>query len=269
MVLGSRMRDDDGARAVGGTVATMEERDGNAVDATRTVAATPADGDDIQVVPGGPGNPPPGARTRRILVGVALAAAIVVVLGIVLTARHRTGSTVVRTATPATLAALPAAEVKPGATAHPAKVGTITVAPTVPTTEPRALAPAPTAVVSSPVSHPVAPATTPATTLPAPRIYGASVLQWTTTPPSLTVVSGHRAALSVVAHNPTAGVVDLAHPLGCTPRLDHGEICAQMVQTIGPGQSAGAHFTIDATGVHAGSYTLVIEGVLTVRVTVS
>ena len=42
-----------------------------------------------------------------------------------------------------------------------------------------------------------------------------------------------------------------------------------MVQLIGAGQSASAPYTIDARGIAKGHYTLKIEGVLTVAVTVS
>jgi hypothetical protein len=75
--------------------------------------------------------------------------------------------------------------------------------------------------------------------------------------------------LTVLAYNPTGRAVSLSHPLSCTPRLDHGEVCPDIVQLIGWHRSAGAHYTIDATGVVAGNYTLTIEGVLTVDVTVS
>jgi hypothetical protein len=42
-----------------------------------------------------------------------------------------------------------------------------------------------------------------------------------------------------------------------------------MVQTIAPGGSATATYTIDARGIAPGNYTLQIEGVLTIPVTVS
>jgi hypothetical protein len=41
------------------------------------------------------------------------------------------------------------------------------------------------------------------------------------------------------------------------------------VQVIGPGQSASAQYTIDATGIAPGHYSMRIEGVLTVPVTVT
>jgi len=94
------------------------------------------------------------------------------------------------------------------------------------------------------------------------------VLTWSA-PASMTIASGKTASLSVTAHNGSDGTVTLPHPLSCTPRLDHGEFCAEVVQLIGAGQSASAQYTIDARGIAAGNYTLNIEGVLTVRVTVS
>jgi hypothetical protein len=88
-------------------------------------------------------------------------------------------------------------------------------------------------------------------------------------PGRLTIASGHTAALAVTAHNPTDGTVALPHPLSCAPRLDHGEMCPQVVQVISPGGSASAGYTIDARGTAAGSYQLRIEGVLTIPVTVT
>ncbi len=113
----------------------------------------------------------------------------------------------------------------------------------------------------------LAPAVT-ATLPPPPPPFGAHSLTWTA-PTSLTIPSGTTAPLTVLAYNPTGRDVSLSHPLSCTPRLDHGEVCPDIVQLIGSHRSAGAHYTIDATGVVAGNYTLTIEGVLTVDVTVS
>jgi hypothetical protein len=164
--------------------------------------------------------------------------------------------------------------------------------PTVPRTTTTLAGPGTTAgfdfVVTPPASGPdptVPPDTEPATTTtatpttvvgtavtatlpPPPPPFGAKSLTWTA-PRTLTIPAGGTAPLSVLAYNPTGRSVSLSHPLSCTPRLDHGEVCADVVQLIGSHRSAGAHYTIDATGVVAGSYTLTIEGVLTVNVTVS
>ena len=87
-------------------------------------------------------------------------------------------------------------------------------------------------------------------------------------PHSMTVLAGTTAILAVAAHNHTDGTVTLPHPLSCAPRLDHGEICPEVVQVLAPGTSAGAQFTVDAHGIAPGHYTLTIEGVLPVAVTV-
>ena len=86
---------------------------------------------------------------------------------------------------------------------------------------------------------------------------------------TLSVAAGHSASLAVTAHNPSDGIVNLPHPLSCAPRLDHSEMCPEMVQQIPSGQSASAQYSINATGIAPGTYSLSIEGVLTVRVTVS
>ena len=104
-------------------------------------------------------------------------------------------------------------------------------------------------------------------TLPPPKQYGARVLTWDA-PRSFTMTVGTIKTISVRAHNPTDGIVTLPHPLSCTPRLDHHEVCAQSLQPIGPGGSAGAQYSIDATGITPGTYTLTIEGVLAIAVTV-
>src|SRR4029079_2867586 len=100
------------------------------------------------------------------------------------------------------------------------------------------------------------------------KLCGGSRLTWTA-PATLRIASGGSASLAVVAHNPTDGTITLPHPLACTPRLDQGEICTEMAQMIGAGQSASAQYTIDAHGIAPGNYTLKIEGVLTIPVIVS
>jgi len=88
-------------------------------------------------------------------------------------------------------------------------------------------------------------------------------------PTSVQVTAGETIPVAVSARNPSNGVVTLAHPLGCTPRLDHTEICAQTVELVGPGQTVNARYTIDARGITPGSYTLNIEGLRTINVTVT
>jgi hypothetical protein len=78
-----------------------------------------------------------------------------------------------------------------------------------------------------------------------------------------------RKNVSISAHNPSAGIVSLPHPLSCAPTLQHDEVCPETVQMIAPGATAHASFVIDATNVAPGSYTLSIEGVRNISVTVT
>src|SRR4029077_2153826 len=111
------------------------------------------------------------------------------------------------------------------------------------------------------------PAPPPTIAIAPPKQYGASVLAWDA-PHGMTIPSGKTAPLTVMAFNRTDRIVNLPHPLSCTPRLDHTEVCTEMVQTIPAGGSATATYTIDARGIAPGNYALRIEGVLTVDVTV-
>jgi len=242
-------------------VATTDERDGEAVDTARHAPAT-ADGDDIQVIPAEI-DEPVGLSRRHALAGAVIVLALVVVVAVALSTRHSRPTTGVQTkAAPSTLA--PAAVAPKGSARPPIKSPPIAVATVENTAAPttvRAVVPPPaTAAATTPAPPP--------TTAPEPKQYGASVLTWDA-PRTLSVAAGHTAALAVTAHNPSDGIVNLAHPLSCTPRLDHSEMCPEMVQQIASGQSASAQYTIDAKGIAKGTYSLSIEGVLTVRVTVS
>jgi hypothetical protein len=160
-------------------------------------------------------------------------------------------STTTPTADATPVRAVPVDAVIPSGGSEPTPT-TVAVPLPVPTTGPRIL---------------LAPAVT-ATLPPPPPPLGASALTWTA-PHTFDIPAGTTSALTVVGHNPTDRAVDLPHPLACTPRLDHGETCAPEVQRIPAHTSATATFTIDATGVAPGAYTLSIEGVLTIPVTVS
>lgn len=257
-------------------MAGTDDRDGVWTDATRVTpvddtAVGPvvegADGDDITVVPAGAPDGSPRRRSRGLAVGIV--SAVLVIAGVALLLRHPDSkSTVVRPGAPATV---PAADINPSTTVAHVKSPAVPAKPVVvSTTVPVAASTVP-ASVPVVVQPPPLPATVPVTAAPTtapPQQFGASVLTWSG-PRTLTIAGGKTASLSVTAHNPTAGIANLPHPLSCTPRLDHGEVCAQMVQQIAPGQSASATYTIDATGVKAGSYTLSIEGVLTINVTVT
>jgi hypothetical protein len=237
-------------------VATTDDRDGVAVETTRVV---PADGDDIVVVPAGPGDPHHPGLVRRALVAAAIVAVLALGTAFAIASRH-SGSTVrVRATSPPTLSPLPVVINNHLKSTVPRAKPSPTVAVT---TVPR-IHSVPPVVVPPARSVPAAP-----TTAAPPKQYGPSVLTWDA-PRSLAIAAGKSATLPVTAHNPTDGTVTLPYPLSCTPRLDNGEMCPAMVQFIGAGQSASTRFTIDARGFAKGKYTLKIEGVLTVAVTVS
>ena len=245
-------------------MATMEERDSGGVDTTRIFPAEIADGDDIEVVPAGPGDPPGGpGRRRRLVVAAAVTAALLLVVGGIAFVTRGSSTHPVLVAAPAetTVAGPPvAAQIKPKTTVAPKKPPATAIA-TAPST---VVFPSPTpATAIQSVTNP----TPPATAAP-PQQFGPSVLTWTA-PGSLMIAAGQRKPMSVTAHNPTKGTVTLPHPLACTPRIDNSEMCTEMAQFIGAGQSASAQYTIDATGIAPGHYTMRIEGVLTVNVTVS
>jgi hypothetical protein len=250
-------------------VATTEDRDGTALETARAI---PVAGDGIVVIPAV--DPAEGPRRARILlVGGGIIAILVLVAGIAVAARGAGSTTRVRTSSPSILPS------KPLVSKHVAKTRPIptvprdkpaaTVALTMPTSPPRTAIIAPPASVASPATPRLGVSgTEPPTTAAPAQQYGPSVLTWSA-PGSFALPAGTSKLLAVTAHNPTGGTVTLPHPLSCAPRLDHGEMCPEMVQLVGAGQSASASYTIDASGVAKGRYTLDIEGVLTVAVTVS
>lgn len=250
-------------------MATTEDRDGNAVEATRAI---PVAGDGIVVIPGG-GDLEGPRRARVMLVGGVIIAVLALVVGIAVAARDAGSTTRVRTAAPPILPSRPlvskhVAPTRPKRAVPRAKPAT-TVAVTVPTTAPRTALRAPPAPVVTPATPRIkVSATDPPTTAAPPKQYGPSVLTWTVLR-SFELPAGTSKLLPITAHNPTGGTVTLPHPLSCAPRLDHGEMCPEIVQLIAAGRSASANYTIDATGIAKGHYTLSIEGVLTIAVTVS
>jgi hypothetical protein len=239
-------------------VGSTDDLDGGALETARVL---PADGDDIVVIPSGPDDPRRRSRKRIMLILAGVAALLLVVGAIALIARNDDSSPTVVAEPATTIATLPVVAPKVSVTSVPGTTAAI-VAPTVPLTSVPVFVP-PRAVVPPPTSPPP-----PATTVAPPKQYGASALTWNA-PGSMTVASGKTATLAVTGHNPTNGTVTLPHPLSCTPRLDHSEVCPEMVQYVGPGQSASAQYTIDAHGIAPGQYPLRIEGVLTVNVTVT
>jgi hypothetical protein len=152
------------------------------------------------------------------------------------------------------------------------------------TTTTQTAAPATTATIAAPTTTvaaksntntPIATAPTTAAPHAVPPSHGAtppaspiSVLQWSG-PTSVTVATNGKKPVSVGAHNPSAGIVSLPHPLSCAPTLQHDEVCPEMVQMIASGATARASFVVDATNVEPGVYTLSIEGVRNITVTVT
>jgi hypothetical protein len=232
------------------------------------------------------GRPPSSGRQRTVMLGV-LSGLVVCAVGVAVVSRVHNSTHSARgvQSTPSTSPIGARFPIRPGTT-HPRATTTPTVRPTTttavtPTTQgdvvaapPDTFSPETTPDTNPPATEPTSTPTTlllPAVTAtlpPPPPPYGPDRLSWTA-PQSMTIHSGHTAPLSVQAHNATDRSVALSHPLACTPRLDGDDFCSDTVQLIGSGQSASAHFTIDARGIAAGHYTLMIEGVLTVNVTVS
>lgn len=126
-------------------------------------------------------------------------------------------------------------------------------------TTPPATAPARTTVTNT-----AAPVTSP----PVVKHSPIGALQWTA-PSTITMKRGTEKTITVSVHNPTDGVVTLGVPLSCAPRLQNDGICPQVAQLVQPGTTASATYTIDANGVAPGNYTLTIEGVWKIRVTVT
>jgi hypothetical protein len=242
-------------------VTSTEERGDGSI-GTAHAPHAPLEGDDIKVIPGGAPDEPRG-RQLLVIIGAAVVSIAAMVAAIALLTRHdgKTATIAVQPTAPTVPVVRQATKPHPKPNRlEPPKVAAPTVPATVPVHTPISSPP----IVSSP------PQTAPAPTLPLapPKQYGASALSWDA-PHRLTIARGKTARLTVIASNRTDGVVNLPHPLSCTPRLDHTEVCTEMVQTIAPGGSATATYTIDARGIAPGNYTLQIEGVLTIPVTVS
>jgi len=251
---------------------------------TMATADDPEAGEPDEERAGGGSSRPSNGRRRTLILGV-LSGLLVCVVGVAVVSRVHSSTDGAHGNTTAGTSPIAARfPVKP-ATSHLAtpttKARPTTTTALTPTTQVTVVAAPQTAPpeTAPPNTDPPAtePTTTPTTLLlpavtatlpPPPPPYGADRLTWTA-PKEMTIVSGHTAPLTVQAHNATDRVVSLSHPLGCTPRLDGDDFCSDIVQLIGIGQTASAHFTIDAHGIVAGHYTLVIEGVLTVNVTVS
>jgi hypothetical protein len=251
------------------------ERDAQVVDLTRETAV---DGDDITVITH-ESAPDPNRRRRIVLlafVGVVLLAGLIAAL----VALRHDDSTSVSTDPVASTPSLPASTIatakkdravaaaaatKKATTATPTSAAKVATPP--PTIAP-AVAP-PAATGSNPGAIPPSQPATHATTPPTvPKTSPLSALVWTA-PANVSMQSGTQVHVTVSVRNPTDGTVTLPHPLSCTPRLQHDEVCPEMAQLVGPHQIAGTIYVLDATGVAPGVYRLKLEGVRPLTVTVT
>jgi hypothetical protein len=150
-----------------------------------------------------------------------------------------------------------------------------------PKTAPKVVTPPKTVTQQSQTPPPQTPATAPiaATPLTAPP----SVLQWTSTPRSITIKAGAHIVFTVSVFNPTKRNVTLPQPLSCPPTSRGaqgaigGTVCAQTTQVIKPHQHLRQKYTIfatttaDASGkpLPAGTYVASVENLFNVKVTVT
>jgi hypothetical protein len=248
---------------------TSTEELGDGSIGTTQVSDAPKEGDDIVVVPGGGAPDEPRGRQLLLILGAAVMSIGVIVAAIAVLTRHDGNTEQVAVRPPAPTAPVARQPVAPKTKLKtkplPSKPAPTVAVSVPPATQPKSTPVSSAPVVSSPAQPPPPPPTVP---VAPPKQYGANVLTWDA-PHTMAIPSGKTAPLTVIAFNHTDGVVNLPHPLSCTPRLDHSEVCAEVVQTIQPGGAATATYLIDARGVAPGNYTLQIEGVLTVLVTVS
>lgn len=256
-------------------MATTDDRGTDAVDVTARTEVL--DGDDIVVVP----SPEPFQRragtrrpSRRVLAGLIAAAAILAAAGVAAALAARDESKPAVRTTPGTDAGAPRGTGAPRAGATPAsRAGAPATGAPGGTAPPAVVSPggstppASDPVVSQPTSPPPTATSVPTATT-APQSAPISVLHWDV-PASVTVQTGATVTVKVSAHNPSQGVVALPRPLSCVPRLQHDEVCVQVVQYVAPDQTVNATWPIDATGVAPGVYTLDVEGVRTIEVTVT
>lgn len=243
-------------------MASTKDRDGDAVDVTARTEVL--EGDDIVVIPDEPETHT--SRRRRIaLVAGALAAIVAIVVVAAVAAGGNKSE-------PQVVAASPNPNL--GRTAAPPKASVPTkVKPkTKTTTKTASRQTTPHASATTPLGAVVPPslpnATSPPTAATSLADYPVSAIQWTA-PASLTIANNAHTTITVVAHNPTNGMITLPQPLTCAPSLKGDAMCTAMAQILTPGASATAHYTIDGGEVPPGDYTLVVEGVLKIKVKVT
>jgi hypothetical protein len=235
--------------------------------AAAPVTAEPLPGDDIVVVPDAPAEPRRRGAWRWWL-GVGAMVVIAIGLGFFVSRGDPSARPVVSVNSP------PLTDAKTKAN-NPSSPSSVPSAPTKQSVAATTVAPAPREPVGSVVTIapklalPAGKPPTPTTvrSLPALPTLPPSVLTWTG-PTSITVKKGAPLKVTVAAHNPTAGNVALAHPLACAPKLDHSEICTEVLQIIGPGATVSASYTI-ATDIGPGLFGLNVGGVHNIPVTVT
>jgi hypothetical protein len=240
----------------------------------------PLDGDDIVVEPGPTPSSHPRRRARELLVGGVVVVLVGAGIAVALASRDNGGSSKLQSSAP----------VAPPA-AHPTVPKPAVVKPALPKPAPKPANVKPLPVVVPPVANstptavstPVA-ASPPPTAVTMPPVEPPSVLQWQSTPPSLSMNAGTAKSFTVSVTNPTNGTVNLPHPLSCAPALLRANgtavgfgVCTEMVQVMQPHQTLARHYTIyatetaDASGapLAAGSYTARVENLYSVNVTVT
>jgi hypothetical protein len=256
-------------------VATTEGRGGTVVDTTTESVAS---GDDIVVIPETPDMPPRGPH--RAFIAGGLVVALLLIAGSVFALAARDDSADERVATQADASddtpQPPAVDETPVASNAPAKPSTPKAsAPAAAQPEPKdspqtgSAGPGQGSRQDEATPHlPVIPNPQSSTPAPQPKTSPLSAVVWTA-PDSLTLAQGTKKSITVTAQNPTDGTITLPWPLSCAPQLDGGGVCPAVAQLLAPGTSASATYVIDATGIAAGNYTLTIEGVLKIPVTVT
>jgi hypothetical protein len=232
------------------------------------------DGDDIVVVPEAP--PARHRRRRAWLVGAVVAVVILAGVAIAVAGTRDDGTSTVDASAPSRTTPTPARSqpknVKPKPPKHPAAQNPPpAIAPQAPVSSPPAVVVPPPVVPQQPQS------TTPAASPP-------SVLQWSSTPASLTIPAGGHRTLTVHVVNPSDGTVTLGHPLSCAPTVQDAKghaigygVCVEMAQLMAPHDALTQRYVIYATdtavaggdALKPGHYIASVENLFDVTVTVS
>ena len=241
------------------------------------------DGDDILVQPGAPR---PGSRRRRLAAAGAVAGILLVgSIAVAVADNHHSPTHASHLRAVATLhrptahPTPPRAAVKPKIThAKPVLHTPVTTA----TTTSGNVAP-PASIATRPAAAPTTAASVPPP-VTTPPVEPASVLEWSATPPELSVRAGAQTSVTVTVVNPTNGTVTLGTPLSCPPTMRGPRgmvigsfVCVQITQVIQPHTRVAQRYTIHATdtgetsgnALTPGTYTVTVEHLFTVKVNVT